>query len=99
MSGRANSFPPRPGQTAATVALSVLAFVVAVVAVFFTVMWGESGPRTWGILVGVFAPVSVSLMAAAILAGHFVRMRLARTAHVRQVIEQELRALFKTDLK
>ena len=98
MSGRANSLPPRLRQTAATIALSVLAFVTAIVAVFLVVMWGESGPRDWGILVGVLGPIGVTLIAAAFLAGHFVRRRIARTAHVREIVERELHALFKTDL-
>ena len=98
MSGRADHSRPRRGAAVATVALSVVAFCAAVPAVFLALMWGRSVSANWGVALGMLLPIAMTLLAAGLLAGHFVRLRLARAAAIRQTIDRELNAILKTDL-
>ena len=97
MSGRADHARPRLGAAVATVSLSVVAFCAAVTAVFLALMWGRSLSANWGVALGMLLPIGMTLLAAALLAGHFVRLRLARSAAIRKAIDRELDAILKTD--
>lgn len=85
------------GRMIGTIALSVVAFFAAVAFVLFTVLWGAESRQTWTVALGMLLPIAMTVLAASLLTAHFVRLRLARTAEIRQTLEEELQTIFKTD--
>jgi len=97
MTGRADTTKTTIRSTIASAALSAVALLVAAVSVFLVVMWGASAKQPATVALGILLPIAITLTAAAVLAAHFVRLRLARAAAVRRDLEQELQTILRTD--
>jgi hypothetical protein len=93
---RVVSLDRRRGGVAGPVILTVAAFVVGVVVIFLVMMWGEGVGSQWGVLLAVFAPIAITILAVVLVTAQFVRARPWMVGQVGRAVRRELRAMFKT---
>ncbi|WP_345802735.1 hypothetical protein AAIB33_06495 [Microbacterium sp. AZCO] len=85
----------RIGQAVAMIAVSVAAFVTAVVFVFAALMWGDALSKSWGVSLAILIPLALTLATLVLVLAQKLHVHYATGG---RTVTDELRAMFKTDL-